>query len=231
MDKIRYSRNIAIPEIGAEGQQRLLSGSVLVVGCGALGSIAATYLSASGVGRIGIADFDTIDLSNLQRQVMYATADAGKRKSSVLAEKLRGLNPDVEVDEIKMMVRPADASRLFSDYDFILDGSDNPDTKFMTSRECEQLQKPCCIGGIRGFRGQLMSWLPGCVAYHELFSEGVEEGMLPCSTEGVFGPATGMLGAMQAGEALKFLSGAGELLTDRLLEFNLLTMNFRVVDF
>ncbi|MEE1022910.1 MAG: HesA/MoeB/ThiF family protein [Muribaculaceae bacterium] len=225
---IRYARTIAVEEIGREGQARLRQASVLVVGCGALGNIASAYLCGAGISRLAIADFDTIDISNLQRQIMYTTPEVGERKSAVLARRLRAMNPDVEVVEIDRMIRRDDAESLFRDYDFIIDGSDNPATKFMTSEVCCGLRKACCIGGVAGFKGQLVTWTPGHTAFHELFGPQKDATVLPCSMAGVIGPLPGIVGAMQAAEAIKHITGAGETLAGRLLRIDLLTMDFKV---
>ncbi len=225
-DRIRYARNIAIEDMGEAGQRKLLDAKVLVVGCGALGSVVSTYLVASGVGEVAIADFDTIDISNLQRQVMYRTEDAGLYKSSVLAERLRSLNPDVKVTDLRMVVREKDAMDLFGNYDFIVDGSDNPNTKYMTSGVCENLGLPCSIGGVYEFKGQLTTYLPGTTPYHSIFPPIRTSGILPCSSGGVFGPLPGMIGTMQASEAIKYIAECGELLTDKLFIADLKKMQF-----
>lgn len=212
-----------------EGQRKLSGARVLVVGAGALGSVAATYLCAAGVGHLAIADFDTIDISNLQRQVMYATADAGLPKCTTLADKLHRLNPDVEVVAIKKLIRRADALELFGGYDFIVDGTDNPETKFTISQVCSQLGKPCTIGGVENMRGQLTTFVPGSTPFHELIGEAGSTGFTPCSVAGVLGPAAGVVASMLAAEAIKAITGAGTLLTDRILFFDLAQMNFNCV--
>ncbi len=156
-ERCRYARSIAIDSIGIEGQRKLKESKVMVVGCGALGTVAATYLCASGVGHLAIADFDTIDISNLQRQIMFMDSDAGKPKCHTLASRLRMLNPTVRIEEIPQMIKEEDAERLFPEFDFIIDGSDNPATKTMTSEVCKRLSKPCCIGGVSEMRGQVLT--------------------------------------------------------------------------
>lgn len=225
----RYARTIAVDRIGREGQEKLKQSGVLVVGCGALGTVAATYLCAAGVGRLAIADSDTVDVSNLQRQIMFAETDAGMPKCATLASRLRSLNPLINVVEIPRLVMTEDAETLFPQFDFIIDGSDNPDTKFMTSSMCRRLGKPCCIGGVSGMRGQVMTFIPGSAAYHEVFSSSdVSSSMLPCATGGVLGPVPGIVASVQASEAIKYLTGSGQLLTDRLLVFDLATARFTV---
>lgn len=230
-DRIRYARTIAIPEIGREGQRQLLSAKVLVVGCGALGNIAATYLTAAGVGEIAIADFDTVDISNLQRQIMFSTSDAGQPKCESLARRLHELNPTIKITKIPHMVRTNEAAEIFPEFDFIIDGSDNPATKFMTSREAFRSSTPCCIGGVSELSGQATTFVPGSTPYHEIFSETSVAGALPCSIGGVLGPVPGIVGSIQAAEAIKYITQTGELLTNRLLNFNLTRMEFNIFRF
>lgn len=221
-ESIRYSRLESLGDIGAEGVARLRAGRVLVVGCGALGSLCAMYLAASGVGTLGIADFDTIDLSNLQRQLFFAEDQLGQSKSAILAMRIHALNSDVRVIEYRSMITAEKASEIFSDYDFVVDGSDNPATKMMTSRVCERLGVPCCIGGVRGFSGQVSSWAPGHATYAEVFGDVPScSGFTPCSTGGVLGPAAGIVASVQASEAIKHLTGAGQMLYDSLYVFDL----------
>ncbi|MCM1293423.1 MAG: HesA/MoeB/ThiF family protein [Bacteroides sp.] len=215
--RIRYARNISVAPIGAEGQRRLLESSVFVLGAGALGSVVASYLVGAGVGRVIIADYDTIDISNLQRQIQYTEADAGRSKVLTLADRLRGLNSDVDVVAIEELVTPARAEALFAGNDFIIDASDNPDTKYMVDRVCHRLGLPYCIAGVLAMRGQVMTHVPGSTRYSDLFPESAGSGYTPCRIGGIIGPMAGMAGSIQALEAIKYLTGAGQLLTDRLL--------------
>lgn len=222
MEEIRYSRLEALPGIGKDGINRLKTGSILVIGCGALGSLCAMYLAASGVGKIGIADFDTIDISNLQRQLFFKESELGMSKCETLASRIRDINLDVEIIPFPILITRQKGKEIFPEYDFIIDGSDNPDTKLMTSKICEELSIPYCIGGVREYCGQAMSWLPGHCGYSEIFGETYGcSGFTPCSIGGVLGPAAGMVASVQAAEAIKFLSGAGKLLTDKLFTFDL----------
>ncbi len=227
-ERCRYARSIAIDSIGIEGQRKLKESKVMVVGCGALGTVAATYLCASGVGHLAIADFDTIDLSNLQRQIMFMDSDAGKPKCHTLASRLRMLNPTVRIEEIPQMIKEEDAERLFPEFDFIIDGSDNPATKTMTSEVCKRLSKPCCIGGVSEMRGQVLTCVPGSVFWHELFGGIKDSGFLPCAVSGVLGPVPGITGSIQATETIKYITGVGNLLNDRLLTFDSAEMAFSV---
>ena len=222
-DNIRYSRLAALPEIGQEGLKALKEASVLVIGCGALGSMCAMYLAASGIGRIGIADFDTIDISNLQRQLFFGESSLGKAKTDVLAARMKDINSEVKVEIIEGLVTEKWAVDLFMRYDFIIDGSDNPVTKMTTCRIASSLGKPHCIGGVKGFSGQVTSWLPGCARYSDIFGEETAcNGMTPCSAGGVLGPAAGVVASVQAAEAIKYAAHCGSLLRNRLFTINLL---------
>lgn len=222
MYKNRYARLEAIEEIGSSGIAGLQSGAVLVVGCGALGSVCSMYLAGSGIGRIGIADFDTVDVSNLQRQVFYSEELLGSSKASALAAKMMALNSEIKVDIIPELITFNKALSYFAGYDFIIDGSDNPATKKMTAEVCEKLGKGYCIGGVREFTGQVMSWLPGHQGYLDVFGDiGDCSGILPCSVAGVLGPVAGVVASVQAAEAIKYLAGAGNLLLDKLFVINM----------
>lgn len=219
---MRYSRLEALLGIGVEGVEKLKAGSVFVVGCGALGSLCSMYLAASGVGTIGIADFDTIDLSNLQRQLFFDEQTLGKPKCGTLARRMRAINSEINVQEYARMINEKIATELFADYDFIIDGSDNPSTKLMTAKVCESIGKPYCIGGVKGFSGQVMSWEPGHCGYSDLFGDAPTcSGFLPCSVAGVLGPAAGVTASVQASEAIKHLTGCGKMLYDKLFTFDL----------
>lgn len=213
----RYARNISVESIGADGQLRLLNSSVFVLGCGALGSVAATYLAGAGVGRIVIADFDTIDMSNLQRQTHYGESDAGQPKVAVLAKRLREINSEITVVEVNALVNRDEARRLFADCDFIVDASDNPDTKYMIDSVCAEIGKPYAIGGVLGMNGQVMTHVEGSARYSDFFAESAGAGYTPCSIGGVIGPVAGVVGSLEALEAIKYLAGCDGLLTDRLL--------------
>lgn len=232
VDSIRHSRLAAVEGMGDEGVARLNEGKVFVIGCGALGSLCAMYLAASGVGTVGIADFDTIDISNLQRQLFFDEMTLGQPKCAVLASKMRAINSDIRVVECPGMINEKMAAGIFAGYDFIIDGSDNPATKLMTARVCESIDKPYCIGGVREMSGQAMSWSPGHAGYAEIFGDTAPcSGFTPCSVGGVLGPAAGIVASVQAAEALKYLSGAGQNLFDRLLTFDLRDTAAQVLGF
>lgn len=229
---MRYARLEALDGIGEKGIRLLRNGKVLVIGCGALGSMCAMYLAASGVGTIGIADFDTIDLSNLQRQLFFDENSLGQSKCAVLANRIKAINSEIKVRAYNELINKKSAKVIFPEYDFIIDGSDNPSTKHMTASVCAALEKSCCIGGVREFAGQVMSWAPGHTGYAELFGETPEcQGLLPCSVDGVLGPAAGVTASVQASEAIKHLTGTGKMLYDRLFTFDLANMNAHVFGF
>lgn len=227
--KIRYARNISVSGIGVEGQQRLLQSSVFVLGCGALGSVVSSYLAGAGIGRIVIADYDTIDISNLQRQIQYREHDAGKPKATILAERLRAINSDIEIETVETLITPARAGDLFADNDFIVDASDNPDTKYLIDQVCDELDLPYCMAGVLGFNGQIMTHVPGTARYSDFFPESAGAGFTPCSIGGVLGPVAGIIGSIQALEAIKYITGADRLLTNRLLIVDGADMSFSSV--
>ena len=224
---IRYSRQTAIPEIGKEGQERLLKSKVFIVGSGALGSMVAMQLAGAGIGVLGIADYDTIDISNLQRQFFFTTAEAGESKVEVLKKRILELNPTTIINEFNEMVTPSKGSRLFADYDIIVDGTDNPDSKRMIGEICKEIGKPCIIGGVSNFHGQVMTVLPGDSKFEEYFGNVGAEGFLPCSLGGVIGPAAALCASIQAAEVIKYLSGISEEKTSKLFTFDLLNNTFR----
>ena len=214
--------------IGAEGQQKLLDSSVLIVGCGALGSVASLYLAGSGIGRIGLVDFDTVDVSNLQRQLSFTTADVSTKKSVTLGDKLRAINPDIHVEIYDEFLTPRRAKELIAQYDVIVEGSDNPDTKYMVSDACVALGKPYVMGGISGYGGQVTSYSPGHAAYRDIFPEAAApDGFTPCALGGVLGPLPGIVGSIQASEVIKIVTGIGEPLFNRLLLVDAESMQFR----
>jgi molybdopterin/thiamine biosynthesis adenylyltransferase len=226
----RYSRHIILKDVGGKGQEKILNSKVLIVGTGGLGAPAALYLAAAGVGTIGLIDGDTVDLSNLQRQVIHFTPDVGKEKVQSAKEKIALINPDVKVIAMHDLFRADNALDLIKDYDFIIDGTDNFAAKFLVNDACVLGKKPFSHGGILRFDGQTMTYVPGSASYRCVFKEPPPVGMVPtCSQAGVFGAIAGMLGTIQAAEALKYITGVGELLTNRLLIFDALNMKFRTV--
>ncbi len=229
--RLRYSRNLLLPEIGKEGQRRLLDSRVLIVGTGALGSIAAMYLAASGVGHITLADYDTVDISNLQRQLSFSTADCGSMKVDAARSRMASINPDVTVDVFARMITGENAHGLFSGHDLVIEGSDNPATKYLVTDTCAELQIPCVLGGVTQFQGQVMSWAPGHPTYRDLFPEQAEAGgYTPCSLGGVLGPLPGVIASTQACEAVKILTGAGTPLYGKLFMVDMLNPSATVLD-
>jgi molybdopterin/thiamine biosynthesis adenylyltransferase len=226
----RYSRHILLQDVGVEGQEKIRSGRVLVIGAGGLGSPVLLYLAAAGVGTLGIVDGDIVDLSNLQRQVIHVTPGVGKAKVLSAKERINLLNPDVQVNVYHELFNAGNAFDLIREYDFIVDGTDNFPGKFLINDACVLGGRPFSHGGILRFDGQTMTYLPGTACYRCAFHSPPPPDAVPtCSQAGVLGAIPGILGAIQAAEVLKFLTGAGELLTDRLLAFDAKTMNFRTV--
>lgn len=228
----RYSRHILLKDVGVEGQDKLLNGKILIVGAGGLGSPAALYLSAAGVGTIGIADGDRVDLSNLQRQIAHFTKDVGGWKAESASEKMRAINPDINVISYNKYLFASNIRDIIREYDFVIDGTDNFAAKFLVNDACFFERKPFSHGGILRFDGQTITINPtesACLRC--LFNGPPPSGMVPsCSEAGVLGAVAGMLGTIQAAEALKFLTGAGEPLTNKLLTFNALDMSFRTIN-
>lgn len=226
-DPARYARHLALPEIGVAGQQKLANASVLVVGAGGLGSPAALYLAAAGVGRIGLLDHDRIEISNLQRQVLFATDQIGQGKARTAKSRLDALNPGIEVIAHEERLTAANAGRLFSAYDVILDGTDRLATRYLINDACVLLGKPLVSAAIHRFEGQAMTYLPGrSPCYRCLYPDSPEDLIPNCATAGVLGVLPGVMGSLQATEAIKLLVGIGEPLAGRLLLYDALTLGF-----
>ncbi len=228
----RYSRQIILPDIGGVGQERLLSGKILVIGAGGLGSPVALYLAAAGVGTIGIMDGDAVDLSNLQRQVIHTTDDVGVQKVVSAKQTMNEINPDVNVITYEERFTAANGPEILKDYDFVVDGTDSFGSKFLIADACHFAGKPYNHAGILGFSGQTFSVKPGETAcYRCVFREAPPPGSVPtCSQAGVLGAVAGVIGTLQANEVLKFLTEVGEPLYDRLLVFDALKSSFRNVN-
>lgn len=227
----RYSRHIILKEIGVKGQKKLANAKVLIIGAGGLGAPAAMYLAAAGVGQIGIADADTVDLSNLQRQIIHTTEDIGRPKVDSAAETMRSINPDVEVKTYNELITSKNILRVIGDYDFILDGTDNFTAKFLINDACVMADKPFTHAGILRFNGQLMTVIPHqSPCYRCIFKTPPPKGAIPsCKEAGVVGAVAGVVGSLQALEAVKYITGAGELLTGKLLTFDALSMEFHTI--
>ena len=230
-ERERYARHLALPEIGEEGQLRLRAGAVLVIGAGGLGSPALLYLAAAGVGRIGVVDFDTVDVSNLQRQVLYGVADVGRSKALVAAERLRALNPDLEIVPYDVRFSADNALGLVGDHDVVVDGSDRFATRYLVADACELAGRPCVYGAIQGFEGQVSVFdAARGPTYRDLFPDPPPPGLAPrCADAGVLGVLPGVVGTLQATEALKLIAGVGEPLIGRLLLFDALRASFRTL--
>jgi len=227
----RYSRHIILEEIGGTGQEKLLASKVLIVGAGGLGSPAALYLAACGVGTIGIIDGDKVDLANLQRQVIHNTCDIGVEKVKSAENKIRQINPDVDVKTYHQSARADNIRDIIGEYDFVIDATDNFAAKFLINDACYFEKIPFSHAGILKFQGQLMTVIAGQTAcYRCVFNAPPPAAVAPsCSHAGVLGVLPGVIGTLQATEAIKYLLGLGKLLTDKLLTYDALTMEFRVV--
>lgn len=227
----RYSRHIILKEIGVKGQQKLLDSKVLIIGAGGLGAPAALYLAAAGVGTIGIVDADEVDLSNLQRQVIHSTSDIGKAKVRSAKESMEAINPDVKVNTYRKFVDSSNIMDLIKDYDFVIDGTDNFPAKFLINDACVMAKKPFSHAGIIRFKGQLMTYVPGQgPCYRCVFKNPPPKDAVPtCKQAGVVGAMGGVIGSLQAMEAIKYIIGKGELLTGKLLTYDALKMEFRTI--
>lgn len=225
----RYSRHLILPEFGPQGQKKLKSARVLCVGAGGLGSPAALYLAAAGVGKLGLVDFDEVDVSNLQRQILHSTADVGRPKLDSARDRLRGLNPEIEVVTHPMRLNRGNVLELFAEYDVILDGTDNYATRYLINDACVILGKPNVSASVFRFEGQVSIFAAaGGPCYRCLYPEPPPAGLVPsCGEGGVLGIVPGVIGTLQATEAIKLLAGIGEPLKGRLLLFDALDMRFR----
>ena len=227
----RYSRHILLPEVGGKGQKKIIQAKVLVVGAGGLGSPAALYLAAAGIGTIGLIDSDVVDLSNLQRQVIHHTADVGRSKVLSGKEKIQALNPDVNVVMYEERLTADNALKIVGDYDVVLDVVDNFPTKFLINDACFFAGKPLVHGGILRFDGRVTTIIPKQSAcYRCVFKKPPPEGLVAsCQEAGVIGVLAGIIGTIQATEALKLILGIGRPLTDRLLDFDARRTQFREI--
>jgi len=228
---LRYSRHLLIPEVGLEGQRKLKNSSALIIGTGGLGSPVALYLAAAGIGRIGLVDYDTVDSSNLQRQVIHGTSTVGKLKVESARAKLLDLNPSIQVDVYNEPYSSENAMRIAKDYDIILDGTDNFPTRYLTNDVAVFLDKPNVYASIYRFDGQVsVFYAKEGPCYRCLFPEPPPPGLVPsCAEGGVLGVLPGTIGTLQATEALKVLLGIGEPLIGKLLLYNALDMSFDFV--
>ncbi len=230
MDEIRrYGRHLIMPEVGLEGQRRLKDASVLVVGVGGLGAPVSLYLAAAGVGKIGLLDFDEVDETNLQRQVIFSTPDVGRKKVEVARERLLKLNPHIEVMAYETLINSENALDIIKDYDVVVDATDNFPTRYLLNDACVFLKKPLIYGSIFRFDGQVSVFYAGKgPCYRCLYPEPPPPGLVPsCAEGGVLGVLPGIIGSLQANEALKLILGIGEPLIGRLLLVDALSITFR----
>ena len=229
-DLSRYSRQLLLPEVNAAGQRRIKSARILCIGAGGLGSPAALYLAGAGIGTLGLVDADRVDVSNLQRQILYGTLDVGKPKLEMAGARLRDLNPEVEIVLHEARFTSANAMEIIAPYDVVIDGSDNFPTRYLSNDVCVFARKPNIYGSVFRFEGQASVFAPhlGGPCYRCLFPEPPPPGAAPsCAEAGVLGILPGIIGLIQATEALKLIIGAGETLAGRLLHFDALKMKFR----
>ena len=226
----RYSRHIIMSDVGSKGQRALMGAKALIIGAGGLGSPSAIYLSLAGVGTVGIVDFDVVELSNLQRQVLHHTADVGRPKVQSAIDNIKAYNPDVNVVVHETRLESENAMEIISQYDLVINGADNFATRYLVNDACYLLNKPLVDGSILIFDGQATVFLPGEGCYRCLFPSPPPPGMVPnCAEAGVLGALTGLVGSIQATEALKYFLGIGESLSSRLLLIDALSMTFREV--
>ncbi len=226
----RYSRHLIMPEVTLEGQKRLKAASILCIGAGGLGSPIAYYLAAAGVGRMGIVDFDTVDFSNLQRQILHGTQYVGRKKLNSARDKIKAINPNVQLDLHDVVFNSENAMELVQDYDILIDGTDNFPTRYLSNDVCVLTKKPNIYGSIFRFDGQCTVFAPhlGGPCYRCMFPEPPPPGMVPsCAEGGVLGVLPGVIGVLQAIEAVKLIVGIGDSLIGRLLSFDALKMRFR----
>ncbi len=228
----RYSRHLTLPEFGREGQEKLKNASVLLVGAGGLGSPAATYLAAAGVGRIGLVDFDSVEASNLQRQILYGTSDVGRPKLEAASERLEDLNPHVQIDRHEVRLTSDNALDIIDDYDVVADGTDNFPTRYLVNDACVMTGTPNVYASIFRFEGQVSVFATeDGPCYRCLYEEPPPPGLVPsCAEGGVLGILPGLIGTLQATEVIKLLTGIGDLLVGRLLMVDALSMNFRTLN-
>lgn len=227
--KKRYERHLILDEVGVSGQEKISSSKVLVIGAGGLGSPVALYLAAAGVGTIGIADGDEVDLSNLQRQILYENNDINSKKVLTAKKRLQGINSELNIHTYDKFLDNDSLDNIVSQYNYVVDATDNFNSKFMINDICVKNEIPFCHGGILRFQGQVMTVIPKrSTCYRCVFGD-IPENPKKFSKDGVLGSVAGIIGTIQATEILKLITGAGDVLTDKLLTVNALTMDFRKV--
>src|SRR5690348_8538884 len=226
---LRYSRHLIMPEVGMEGQLKLKAAKVALIGTGGLGAPLGMYLAAAGIGRIGLVDFDVVDFTNLQRQVIHGTKDVGRKKLDSAADRMRDINPNVEIDRYEVALDSSNALEILAPYDLVIDGTDNFPTRYLVNDACVILKKPNVYGSIFRFEGQASVFAyPGGPCYRCLYPEPPPPGLVPsCAEGGVLGILPGIIGLVQATEAVKLVLGIGDLLVGRLMLYDALGMRFR----
>lgn len=230
MKEGRYSRNILIEGFGEEGQRKLQASRVLVIGAGGLGSPVLFYLAAAGIGTLGIIDSDVIDISNLQRQILHNSDAIGHPKVSSAKEKLKALNPEINIITYEERFSSANAAELVKSYDFIIDCCDNYETKFLINDICVAERKPYSHGAVLALRGEVMTYVPGSSDYRKVFDSPPDNGVFPTSAQaGILGAIAGIVGSIQATETIKYLTGMGDLIIDRILIIDGRTMSFHTL--
>lgn len=231
-ENMRYSRQMILPQIGKCGQEKLKKSKVLIIGAGGLGSPAALYLAAAGVGTLGIVDGDNVDISNMNRQIIHNTANLGKSKVYSAKQRINEVNPFVDVCVYEEFITAENISNIIKDYDFIVDGADNFETKFLINDACVIAKKPFCHSGVVGFEGQVMTYVPEKgVCYRCIFEDIPFDDMPSCSSYGIIGAMAGIIGSIQALEAIKYITSTGNLLTGKMYILNGLTMQSRIAEF
>jgi len=236
----RYARHIILQEIGGAGQQALKAARVLVVGAGGLGSPVLLYLAAAGVGTLGVVDNDTVSLSNLQRQVLHATGDIGRPKTESAAASLNDMNPNIAIVEHTVRLTAENAAAIMADYDIVVDGSDNFETRYLVADTAEELKLPLVAGALGRFDGSLTVLMPHATnekgepwpRYRDLFPEAPPEGTVPsCAEAGILGAVAGVIGTLQAVEVLKLITGTGDLLIGKILLYDALSVRFQTMNY
>lgn len=226
---IRYSRLVAVEEIGKEGVRLLSEASVAVVGCGALGSMVAMQLAASGIGTLRLIDFDSIDISNLQRQLFFKTSETGLKKAEMLRDRIIALNPSVSVEVLEKILTLNNGASIIEGVDIVVEATDNPSSMSAIDKLCEEKSLPCTMAGVNGFTGQILSSLPGGRRYSDLFPHLPESDLLPCSMAGVTAPTAAIAASIQTAEVIKYIVGLPLSLSDKILLFDLRNMSFNLI--
>lgn len=228
----RYAPNIKLTDFGHEGQERLLDSKVLIVGAGALGATCGMYLAGSGIGIIRIVDFDTIDLSNLQRQVFFKESECGSKKVCSLTSSIRALNSGISVEPVDGLFKKDNSLQLAEGMNLIIDAADNPATTYLVEETANNMGIPYITAGVTGWKAQILTHFPGSLSFSDIFPRPEsEDNPLPCSIAGVFGPLTGVVASLEASEAVKLLAGKGKTYINSLLTVDLLNNEFKTLNF